>query len=32
VPVDGRDHAGLRRALDRRSDVPTAVVAEIGTG
>jgi transketolase len=29
VPVDGRDHAQLRGALERRSDVPTAVVADI---
>ncbi|HVG67209.1 MAG TPA: transketolase, partial [Gaiellales bacterium] len=32
VQVDGRDHAALRRALERRCEVPTAVVAEIGTG
>ena len=30
VPVDGRDHEALRRALERRSGVPTAVVADIG--
>ena len=29
VPVDGRDHAQLRAALEHRSDVPTAVVADI---
>jgi transketolase len=28
-PVDGRDHAQLRAALERRSDVPMAVVADI---